>query len=79
MKNRWLLALVLVGCATNDKPDIDPTGTVSTTLTWGGGNCAKTGVCAEVCVADAQTTCWHGGGICVTFSQQVPQCIPRLD
>ena len=34
---------MVVGCATNDKPDIDPTGTVFTTLTWGGGNCAKTG------------------------------------
>jgi hypothetical protein len=33
---------VLAGCATN-KGDIDATGTVSTQLTWGGGNCAKSG------------------------------------
>ena len=39
----WLAVAICAGCATNDKADIDATGTVSTTLTWGGGNCAKTG------------------------------------
>ena len=37
----WLLAVVLVGCATNVNEEIDASGTVSTTLTWGGGNCAN--------------------------------------
>ncbi len=42
--NRWWLALVVVaGCAAEDKPDIDATGTVQTQLTYGGGNCAKSG------------------------------------
>lgn len=42
--NRWWLALVVVaGCATENKPDIDATGTVQTQLTYGGGNCAKSG------------------------------------
>jgi len=39
---RTLFLVALVGCM-SDKPDIDATGTVQSTLTWGGGNCRKTG------------------------------------
>jgi hypothetical protein len=39
----WWLALVLVGCASNNKEDIDATGTVAAQMTWGGGNCQKSG------------------------------------
>src|SRR5262245_61657924 len=42
-KARWLAVVICAGCATNDKPDIDATGTVSLMMTYGGGNCAKTG------------------------------------
>ncbi|HEX5059611.1 MAG TPA: hypothetical protein VFV99_09640 [Kofleriaceae bacterium] len=43
MKTWWLAAVLLVGCASNDKPDIDATGTVTGQMTWGGGNCQKSG------------------------------------
>jgi hypothetical protein len=42
-KTWWLAVAICAGCATNDKPDIDATGTVNASLTYGGGNCAKTG------------------------------------
>ena len=38
------MALGASGCLfEDDKPDIDPTGTVQSTLTYGGGNCQKSG------------------------------------
>jgi hypothetical protein len=43
MKNGWLALVVIAGCATNSGPELDATGTVQTQLTYGGGNCAKTG------------------------------------
>jgi hypothetical protein len=43
MKTWWLAALALAGCASEDKPDIDASGTVSTQMTYGGGNCQKSG------------------------------------
>jgi hypothetical protein len=43
MKNWWIAAVVLAGCAGEPKEDLDATGTVQTTLTYGGGNCAKSG------------------------------------
>jgi hypothetical protein len=43
MKNWWLV-VALAGCvSSSDKPDLDATGTVQTTMTYGGGNCAKSG------------------------------------
>jgi hypothetical protein len=43
------------------------------------GNCQKSGACAGVCVADADTACWRDGAACVGFSFQVPQCVPKPD
>ena len=45
MKTWWLAALLVgfAACASNDKPDIDATGTIAGQMTWGGGNCQKTG------------------------------------
>jgi hypothetical protein len=43
MKNWWLALVTLAGCARDPGPEIDATGTVQTQLTYGGGNCAKTG------------------------------------
>jgi hypothetical protein len=44
MKRVCLALVVLVGCvSSNDQPDLDPTGTISTQMTWGGGSCRKTG------------------------------------
>ena len=42
-KTWWLALVVCVGCATEDRADIDASGTVATTMMWGGGNCAKSG------------------------------------
>lgn len=40
----WWFALVLAGCvADSDKPDLDASGTVQAQMTYGGGNCAKSG------------------------------------
>ncbi|MEA3137012.1 MAG: hypothetical protein QOJ26_1087 [Thermoplasmata archaeon] len=41
------------------------------------GNCQKSGACVGVCIADADTTCYHDGAICFGASYQVPQCIPK--
>ena len=41
------------------------------------GNCQNSGACASVCIADAETICWRDGAVCVGFSYQVPQCIPK--
>ena len=41
------------------------------------GNCQKSGACVGVCVADADTTCWDDGAVCVGASYQVPQCIEK--
>lgn len=43
MKTWWFAAALLVGCASEDKPDIDATGTVAGQMMWGGGNCQKSG------------------------------------
>jgi hypothetical protein len=43
MKNWWLALVVVAGCAAENKPDLDATGTVQAQMTYGGGNCAKTG------------------------------------
>jgi hypothetical protein len=43
MKNWWIAAVVLAGCASEPKENLDATGTVQTTMTYGGGNCAKSG------------------------------------
>jgi hypothetical protein len=42
---------------------------------YGVGDCRK--VCAAVCVSDADTTCWDDGAVCVGFSYQIPQCVPK--
>ncbi len=40
------------------------------------GDCRKL-TCAGVCIADADTTCFRDGAVCVGFSYQVPQCVPK--
>ena len=44
MKRVCLALVVVAGCAsTNNGPDLDPTGTISAQMTWGGGSCRKSG------------------------------------
>lgn len=43
------------------------------------GDCRRSGACAGVCIADADTRCWDDGAICVGASYQVPQCLPKLE
>ncbi|HEY5925910.1 MAG TPA: hypothetical protein VIV11_29685 [Kofleriaceae bacterium] len=42
MKNWWLALVALAGCVSTES-ELDATGTFSTQLTYGGGNCFKTG------------------------------------
>ena len=40
----WIVAVVVLsGCVSEDKPELDATGTVQAQLTWGAGNCLKSG------------------------------------
>lgn len=40
------------------------------------GDCSRL-TCASVCIADADTSCYRDGAVCVGVSLQVPQCIPK--
>ena len=39
------------------------------------GNCQKSGACFNVCVHDADTSCWNQGDVCLSFSYEVPFCL----